>query len=90
MQKVKGFFWCVFSICIFLNLVSWFCCISQLFLFVFLQLRVNDYNYVACGNSTNKKDAMKNAAKDFIQFLIRSEAMDVAETHELGGVSDSL
>ena len=25
------------------------------------------YTYVACGNSTNKKDAQANAAKDFTQ-----------------------
>jgi hypothetical protein len=29
-------------------------------------------SYVGAGNSTNKKDAEKNAAKDFVMFLIRS------------------
>ena len=29
------------------------------------------FNYLACGNSTNKKDAQKNSTKDFLQFLVR-------------------
>ncbi len=34
-------------------------------------LAVPGYEYVACGNSTNKKDAQTNAARDFVQFLER-------------------
>lgn len=30
------------------------------------------FAYVAAGNSTNKKDAEKNAARDFASFLIRT------------------
>lgn len=35
-------------------------------------MRVDGYNYIAVGNSTNKKDSQSNAALDFCQFLIRS------------------
>lgn len=28
--------------------------------------------YVGAGNSTNKKDAQSNAAKDFVQYLVRN------------------
>ncbi len=35
------------------------------------QLSVPGYEYVACGNSTNKKDAQSNAARDFLKFLER-------------------
>lgn len=34
---------------------------------------MDGFNYVAVGNSTNKKDAQMNAARDFIQFLIRED-----------------
>ena len=36
------------------------------------ELIVPGYNYRGIGNSTNKKDAQTNAAKDFVHFLIRS------------------
>lgn len=29
------------------------------------------FQYVGAGNSTNKKDAQSNAARDFLQFLVR-------------------
>jgi ATP-dependent RNA helicase A len=35
------------------------------------ELRVAGFEYVAAGNSTNKKDAQSNAARDFVSFLIR-------------------
>lgn len=35
-------------------------------------MRVAGFPYVAAGNSTNKKDAEKNASRDFINFLVRS------------------
>ncbi|KAH9505328.1 ATP-dependent RNA helicase A [Bulinus truncatus] len=34
-------------------------------------VRVESFDYVGAGNSTNKKDAQANAAKDFIQYLVR-------------------
>lgn len=36
------------------------------------ELRVQGFNYVGAGNSTVKKDAEKNAARDFVNFLVRS------------------
>jgi len=35
------------------------------------QVRVEGFDYVGVGNSTNKKDAQANCAKDFVQFLVR-------------------
>lgn len=36
------------------------------------EVRVSGQPYVGAGNSTNKKDAEKNAARDFVSFLVRS------------------
>ena len=36
------------------------------------EVRIPQYPYVAVGNSTNKKDAERNAARDFIKFLVRT------------------
>lgn len=36
------------------------------------EVRVQGFPYVGAGNSTNKKDAEKNASKDFVSFLVRS------------------
>ncbi|XP_074099663.1 dosage compensation regulator mle isoform X1 [Cotesia typhae] len=36
------------------------------------ELRVNNFDYVAVGNSTNKKDAQGNASRDFINYLVRT------------------
>lgn len=36
------------------------------------ELRVPGINYVGAGNSTVKKDAEKNAARDFVSFLVRN------------------
>ncbi|XP_056647810.1 dosage compensation regulator isoform X1 [Diorhabda sublineata] len=35
------------------------------------EVRIDGYNYVGAGNSTNKKDAQSNAAKDFVSYLVR-------------------
>lgn len=35
--------------------------------------------YVGAGNSTNKKDAEKNAARDFVNFLIRTGQINASE-----------
>lgn len=47
------------------------------------------YNYVGVGNSTNKKDAQANAAKDFVQFLVRQGEVNPSEVPEfqVGGES---
>ncbi|XP_076179426.1 dosage compensation regulator mle [Ptiloglossa arizonensis] len=36
------------------------------------ELRVPGFDYVGAGNSTNKKDAQGNAARDFINYLVRT------------------
>lgn len=36
------------------------------------ELRISTLPYVGAGNSTNRKDAEKNAARDYISFLVRS------------------
>ena len=36
------------------------------------ELRVNGFDYVGVGNSTNKKDAQINACRDFINYLVRA------------------
>lgn len=36
-------------------------------------------SYVGAGNSTNKKDAEKNAARDFVNFLVRSGKIDASD-----------
>lgn len=35
------------------------------------EVRVSGISYVGAGNSTNKKDAEKNASKDFVNYLVR-------------------
>jgi ATP-dependent RNA helicase A len=35
------------------------------------EIRVPSITYVSAGNSTNKKDAEKNAARDYINYLVR-------------------
>ncbi|XP_062271002.1 LOW QUALITY PROTEIN: ATP-dependent RNA helicase A protein-like, partial [Scomber scombrus] len=35
------------------------------------EVRVDTYNYTGMGNSTNKKDAQTNAARDFVNYLVR-------------------
>ncbi|XP_037079476.1 ATP-dependent RNA helicase A-like [Pollicipes pollicipes] len=43
------------------------------------ELRVHNYTYTAVGNSTSKKDAQTNAAKDFIQYLVRTGEVNPTE-----------
>jgi len=35
------------------------------------EVRVDPFSYVAVGNSTNKKDAEKNASRDYVNYLVR-------------------
>ncbi|KAF3698527.1 ATP-dependent RNA helicase A [Channa argus] len=35
------------------------------------EVRVDGFNYTGMGNSTNKKDAQTNAARDFVNYLVR-------------------
>lgn len=54
-----------------------------------LQVRVEGFNYVGMGNSTNKKDAQSNAARDFVNYLVRINEMKKEEVPAFG-VSCSL
>lgn len=43
------------------------------------ELRCEGFDYVGAGNSTNKKDAQSNAAKDFVQYLIRQTLVNPSD-----------
>lgn len=43
------------------------------------ECRVEGFDYVAVGNSTNKKDAQANAAKDFLMYLVRQGKLAATE-----------
>ena len=43
------------------------------------ELRVEGFAYQAIGNSTNKKDAQANAARDFCQYLVRTNEVKSEE-----------
>lgn len=54
------------------------------------EVRVDGFNYVGVGNSTNKKDAQSNAARDFISFLVRQALVNPNEVPtDLGLVGNS-
>ena len=53
------------------------------------ELRVSGINYTACGNSTVKKDAQTNAAKDFIAYLVRQGQLSTADVPKAANVPDS-
>ncbi|NXE40770.1 DHX9 helicase, partial [Ptilorrhoa leucosticta] len=48
------------------------------------EVRVEGFNYVGMGNSTNKKDAQSNAARDFINYLVRVNEMKKDEVPAFG------
>lgn len=43
------------------------------------QVQVSGYSYIGMGNSTNKKDAQTNAARDFVNFLVRTGEMNATD-----------
>uniref|UniRef100_A0A3Q3MY32 RNA helicase n=1 Tax=Mastacembelus armatus TaxID=205130 RepID=A0A3Q3MY32_9TELE len=43
------------------------------------EVRVESFNYTGMGNSTNKKDAQSNAARDFVNYLVRVGEINAAE-----------
>lgn len=49
-----------------------------------VQVRVDGFNYIGMGNSTNKKDAQTNAARDFVSYLVRIGEMTAAEVPAVG------
>lgn len=51
------------------------------------ELRVPGFDYVAAGNSTSKKDAQSNAAKDFCSFLVRQGVVQGHEVPSDAGLS---
>lgn len=42
------------------------------------------YNYIGMGNSTNKKDAQSNAARDFVNYLVRINEVKSEEVPAVG------
>ncbi|XP_062458308.1 ATP-dependent RNA helicase A isoform X6 [Pezoporus occidentalis] len=48
------------------------------------EVRVEGFNYVGMGNSTNKKDAQTNAARDFVNYLVRVNEMKKEEIPSFG------
>lgn len=42
------------------------------------------YNYTGMGNSTNKKDAQSNAARDFVNYLVRINEVKSEEVPAVG------
>lgn len=53
------------------------------------ELTVPTYNYTAFGNSTNKKDAQSNAAKDFLVYLVRQGLLSQSEIPQDSGIQTS-
>ncbi|KAK2860989.1 hypothetical protein Q7C36_005155 [Tachysurus vachellii] len=48
------------------------------------EVRVDGFSYIGMGNSTNKKDAQANAARDFVNYLVRVGQMSASEVPALG------
>lgn len=50
------------------------------------EVRVEGYNYIGMGNSTNKKDAQSNAARDFVNYLVRINEVKSEEVPAIGKI----
>ncbi|NXX96249.1 DHX9 helicase, partial [Centropus bengalensis] len=48
------------------------------------QVRVEGFNYIGMGSSTTKKDAQTNAARDFVNYLVRVNEMKREEVPACG------
>ncbi|XP_077309253.1 ATP-dependent RNA helicase A isoform X2 [Lithobates pipiens] len=48
------------------------------------EVRIEGFNYMGMGNSTNKKDAQSNAARDFVNYLVRMGEIRSDEVPSLG------
>lgn len=46
------------------------------------EVRIDGFTYVGAGNSTTKKEAQMNAARDFINFLVRNGDLNASEVPE--------
>ncbi|XP_073427436.1 ATP-dependent RNA helicase A [Dendrobates tinctorius] len=54
------------------------------------EVRVDTFNFTGMGNSTSKKDAQSNAARDFVNYLVRIGEVRSDEVPSLGvGQTDS-
>ncbi|XP_022910622.2 dosage compensation regulator mle isoform X1 [Onthophagus taurus] len=56
------------------------------------EVRIDGFDYVGVGNSTNKKDSQANASRDFISFLVRQSLVnpkDVPVDIGLSGGNDA-
>ncbi|XP_051869006.1 ATP-dependent RNA helicase A isoform X1 [Pristis pectinata] len=53
------------------------------------EVRVDGFNYTGMGNSTSKKDAQTNAARDFVNYLVRTGEMKADEVPSLKGIEPS-
>uniref|UniRef100_A0A2K6THX9 ATP-dependent RNA helicase A n=1 Tax=Saimiri boliviensis boliviensis TaxID=39432 RepID=A0A2K6THX9_SAIBB len=51
------------------------------------EVQVEGYNYTGMGNSTNKKDAQSNAARDFVNYLVRINEIKSEEVPAFGVTS---
>ncbi|VDD74867.1 unnamed protein product [Mesocestoides corti] len=47
------------------------------------ELRVDGFPYVGVGNSANKKDAQTNAARDFVNYLVRERYLNEVEVPKI-------
>lgn len=52
--------------------------------FCLVQCRIAGRDYAAVGNSTSKKDAQTNAARDMVQYLVRVGEMKQSEVPDIG------
>uniref|UniRef100_A0A673JEF0 RNA helicase n=1 Tax=Sinocyclocheilus rhinocerous TaxID=307959 RepID=A0A673JEF0_9TELE len=48
------------------------------------EVRIEGYSYIGMGNSNNKKDAQSNAARDFVNYLVRMKEVSPGEVPALG------
>lgn len=50
------------------------------------ELRIPGYDYVGAGNSTNKKDAQGNAARDYVNYLVRTNCVNPSDVPKDAGI----
>ncbi|KZC09251.1 Dosage compensation regulator [Dufourea novaeangliae] len=50
------------------------------------ELRVAGFDYVGAGNSTNKKDAQGNAARDYVNYLVRTGHVNANDVPNDAGI----
>lgn len=62
-----------------INSLLRFAIYSSILLYVAQQCRLPDYDYTAVGNSTSKKEAQSNAARDMVQYLVRLNQINALE-----------